>query len=131
MNPKSGVSSPFYKGGLRGICFCRHSRGGGNPNKIQSRRGLPGGRSLSLVSPRESNQREGDPGAPVLRTFLRYSTGRAAAQLAPAGLRQCSRNSPFRSAFLGGRTWALNSNPNATLIPTLLPEGEGLMLAFI
>jgi len=34
------------------------------------RPGLPGGKSLSLACPRESNQREGHPTAPVLRTAL-------------------------------------------------------------
>ena len=35
-----------------------------------SRPGLPGGKSLSLACPRESDQREGHPTAPVLRTAL-------------------------------------------------------------
>jgi hypothetical protein len=49
----------------------------------QGRRGLPGSRSLSFASPKESNQRKGDPRfAGPFGASLRYSTGRAAAQLA-------------------------------------------------
>jgi hypothetical protein len=43
---------------------CRHSRVGGNLSIGRSRdacRGLPGGKSLSFASPKESNQRKGDP----------------------------------------------------------------------
>ena len=40
--------------------------------------GLPGGKFLSLVLPRERNQRECDPAATVLRTSLRCSPSRAA-----------------------------------------------------
>ena len=47
----------------------------------------PAAQSLSLVSPRESNQREGDPGAPVPALPLRATCGARAmgciAQLAP------------------------------------------------
>ncbi|MDP1635519.1 MAG: hypothetical protein Q8L69_12665, partial [Gallionellaceae bacterium] len=45
-------------------------------------RGPPGGKLLSFASPKESNQRKGDPGAPPLRGTLRCSTGQAAAELA-------------------------------------------------
>jgi hypothetical protein len=36
--------------------------------KTRCRSGLPDGKLLSLACPRESNQREGHPAAPVLRT---------------------------------------------------------------
>jgi len=48
----------------------------------QLRRGLPGSKSLSFASPKESDQRKGDPGLPPLRGALRCSTGQAAAELA-------------------------------------------------
>jgi hypothetical protein len=63
-------------------------------------RGLPGGKLLSFASPKESNQRKGDPGAPPLRGSLRCSTGQAAAELAT--LKQSSPKSPDQPALLGG-----------------------------
>ena len=73
---------------------------------IENRRGRPGGRLLSLVRPRESNQRDGRPGSPVFRTSLCCSPCRAAAELALAvarqGLRQSSPTSPDTAALLGG-----------------------------
>ena len=49
---------------------------------VESCRGLPGGKLLSFASPKESNQRKGDPGLPPLRGDLRCSTGQAATELA-------------------------------------------------
>jgi len=62
--------------------------------------GQPGGWLLSFVSPKESNQRKCDPGAPPLRGALRCSTGQAAAEL--AALRQSSPKPPDQPALLGG-----------------------------
>lgn len=59
---------------------------------------------LSFASPKESSQRKGDPTPPPGRWpgSLRCSTGRAAAELASAGLRQSSPTSPGPSPLLGG-----------------------------
>ena len=53
-----------------------------NVPEHQLRRGQPGGWLLSFARPKESNQRKGRPGSPALRAPLRYSTRRAAAELA-------------------------------------------------
>jgi hypothetical protein len=45
-------------------------------------RGLPGGKLLSFASPKESNQRKGDPGSSALRAALYCSLAKAAAELA-------------------------------------------------
>jgi hypothetical protein len=56
---------------------------------------------LSFASPKESSQRKGDPqvGAGCAGP-LRYSAGRAAAELGPAGLKQSSPKSPGQPALL-------------------------------
>jgi hypothetical protein len=45
--------------------------------KNQNRRELPGSKLLSFASPKESSQRNGDPGLPPLRGTLRCLTGQA------------------------------------------------------
>jgi hypothetical protein len=50
--------------------------------KNQNRRGLPDSKFLSFASPKERNQRKGDPSLPPLRGSLRCSNGQAAAELA-------------------------------------------------
>ncbi len=56
---------------------------------------------LSFASPKESSQRKGDPrvGARCAGP-LRYSVGRAAAQLGAAPLKQCSPKAPGQPALL-------------------------------
>ena len=56
---------------------------------------------LSFASPKESSQRKGDPrvGARYAGP-LRYSAGRAAAQLGAAPLKQCSPKAPGQPALL-------------------------------
>ena len=58
-------------------------------------RGLPGGKLLSFASPKESNQRKGDPGLPPLRGSLDISPTSGAAQLALAGH---TKRAPLRSS---------------------------------
>jgi hypothetical protein len=60
---------------------------------------LPGGKLLSFACPKESNQRRKAPSAALLRSSLRCSTSRAAAEL--ASLRQSSPKSPDWSVLLG------------------------------
>ena len=63
---------------------------------------LPAG-ILFLASPRKSSQKEGDPRVtrPASPAPLRYSQGRAAAQLGAAPLKQCSPTSPGLAPLLG------------------------------
>ena len=67
----------------------------------------PDGRVTFLASPRKvTKRRRPRRGRSPAATTLRYSDGRAAAQLGPAiklrGLRQCSPTAPDRPALLGG-----------------------------
>ncbi len=53
----------------------------------QNRRGLPDSKLLSFASPKESNQRKGDPGLPPLRGALAQPQTSGAAQLARSAAR--------------------------------------------
>ena len=71
-----------------------------HPRPLRS--ALPAG-ILFLASPRKSSQKEGDPRVtrPASPAPLRYSQGRAAAQLGAAPLKQCSPTSPGLAPLLG------------------------------
>jgi hypothetical protein len=63
-------------------------------------RGLPGGKSLSFASPKESDQRKGDPDIPEFPEI--EPAGRAAKELAPPGcfgLLFCGRGIRFHTRF--------------------------------
>ncbi len=82
--------------------------------KYKNRRGLPDSKLLSFASPKESSQRNGDPGLPptswvpcVARLVRRLRNSRYA-------LKQSSPKSPDQSALLGGAQGKRKSKPKTT-----------------
>ena len=76
--------------------------------------GWPAASDFSCAA-KKSNQKKAAPGSPVVRTALRGSPRRAAAELAlaipPRGLRQSSPTAPGMAALLGGSQGGVHDRP--------------------
>ncbi len=90
------------------------------------RRSRPAGELLILVSPRISNQQEGDPGSLPCASrkvpCAARSVGRLRNSLRCASLRQCSPTSPDSSALLGGSHGKGRCAPGGWMIVVFLLE---------
>jgi len=113
---------------------------------VPTSRGLPGGNSLSFVSPKESKQRKGDPAVcdpcAALRGNLRCSVqpgpgsnslrsgNRPSSSVWPCAPRRCQKGGGFGSGFgfgIGlrrGRALRVLASPNSNLFPHPLGWAE-------
>ena len=78
----------------------------------------PAGEFLSFASPKERNQRKGEPGAPPLRGSLCYSAPTGAAELGPEGPQTVLALFPLCPALLGGAQGKIGGRRNGRLVNT-------------
>jgi len=88
-----------------------------------NRPGLPGGKLLSFACPKESNQRRKAPSSAVLRTSLRCSISRVAAEL---GLRPQTVLAEFPRPLCAARRVSKGFCPRVT-IPEFNNDRAGMV----